>query len=117
MALLLACAAVYGLLSYTVARRTSEFGVRVALGASRGDVAALVLGGSAPIVAMGLTAGFLLAAGLGRFVRTLLFDLRPLDPASFIAAGIILLTLTTTAALLPARRAAAVDPVVALRTE
>jgi predicted permease len=117
MALVLACAAVYGLLSYTVARRTSEFGVRVALGASRGDVAALVLVGSAPVVGTGLAAGLLLAAGLGRYVRTLLFDLQPLDPASFAAAAIIVLTLTAAAALLPARRAATIDPVVALRTE
>jgi putative ABC transport system permease protein len=117
VALLLACAALYGLLSYTVTRRTSEFGVRVALGASRADVVALVLRGSLRIVAIGLAGGLLAAAGLGRFVRTLLFDLQPLDPASFMAAAAILVTVTLTAAFLPARRAASVDPVIALRTE
>jgi len=117
VALLLACAAVYGLLSYTVTRRTSEFGVRVALGASRADVAALVLRGTVNVVSVGLAGGLLAAAGLGRFVRTLLFEVQPLDPASFVAAATVLVTLTITAALLPARRAATVDPVVALRTE
>jgi len=117
VALMLACAAVYGLLSYTVTRRTSEFGVRVALGASRADVGALVLRGTVNVVAVGLAAGLLAAVGLGRFVRTLLFDVQPLDPVSFAAAGAILIALTIAAALLPARRAASVDPVVALRTE
>jgi putative ABC transport system permease protein len=116
-ALLLACAAVYGLLSYTVTRRSAEFGVRVALGASRYDLVTMVLRTAAAVLAVGLAAGLLAAASLGRFVRALLFDVQPLDPASFFAAGGILTTLTACAVFLPARRAARVDPVVALRAE
>jgi len=116
-ALFLACAAVFGLLSYTVTRRTSEFGVRFALGASRADVVALVLRGSIVLVATGLATGLLAAAWLGRFVRALLFDVQPLDPISFVAVAAIVVALTTLAALLPARRAARVDPVIALRFE
>jgi predicted permease len=117
MALLLACAAVYGLVSYTVTRRTSEFGVRFALGASRADIVVLVLRGALGVMILGLAAGLLAAAELGRFVRTLLFDLQPLDPASFAAAGAILVAVTAAAALLPARRASRVDPVIALKSE
>jgi ABC-type antimicrobial peptide transport system permease subunit len=116
-ALLLACAAVYGLLSYTVTRRSSEFGVRVALGASRADLVTMVLRPAVAVLAVGLAAGLLAAASLGRFVRALLFDVQPLDPASFFAAAGILTTLTACAVFLPARRAARVDPVVALRAE
>lgn len=116
-ALLLACAAVYGLLSYTVVRRTSEFGVRIALGASRADVVSMVLRGAFSVLAVGLVAGLLAAASLGRFVRALLFDLQPLDPASFFAAAGILITVTAGAVILPARRAARVDPSIALRAE
>jgi predicted permease len=116
-ALLLACAAVYGLLSYSVTRRTSEFGVRFALGASRADILTLVLRGSLIVMAGGLAAGLAAAASLGRFARTLLFEVQPLDPASFATAAAILVTVTGAAAILPARRAGRVDPVVALKIE
>jgi predicted permease len=116
-ALLLACAAVYGLLSYSVTRRTSEFGVRFALGATPAAIVTMVLRGSLILMAGGLAAGLAAAAALGRFSRTLLFDLQPLDPTSFAVATAILVTVTTVAALLPARRAARVDPVIALRSE
>ncbi len=116
-ALVLACAAMYGLLTYTVARRTAELGLRFALGASRGAVMWMVVRGSIGMAIAGLTAGLVAAAALGRFVRALIFDMQPLDSVSFAAAAAIVLVITATAALVPARRAARVDPVVALRSE
>ncbi len=116
-ALLLACAAVYGLLSYSVTRRTGEFGVRFALGATPAAIVTMVLRGLFLVLAGGLVAGLDAAAALGRFSRTLLFDVQPLDPASFAAAAAILVIVTGAAALLPAWRAARVDPVVALKIE
>jgi hypothetical protein len=117
LAVLLAAVGVYGILSFGVAQRTQEIGVRIALGARAGDVGAMVarhgLGGVAGGIAVGL-AGSL---ALGRVLSTLLFGIRPHDPATFAAVTVVLLGVAVAASVAPARRAARVDPVQALRVE
>jgi predicted permease len=117
LAAILVASGLYGSLSYRVSRRTAEIGVRVALGARRGQVMWLVLGESLWICAIGLAIGVPLAFGASRLLRSRLFGLTPDDPWSFglAMAGITLVTLA--AALLPARRALSVDPMRALRAE
>jgi putative ABC transport system permease protein len=116
-ALLLAMIGVYGVLAYSVARRTAEIGLRVALGADPSSVMALVVGqGMRPIV-VGIGIGILGALGLSRFIASLLFGVGPMDPLTYVVvAGIVGLT-GLTASYLPARRALRVDPVAALRQE
>lgn len=116
-ALLLAAVAVYGAVSYTVARRTREVGIRRALGARPGQVRRRVaLGGLLPVTA-GLAVGLLAALGLGPLLSAYLFEVAPEDPAAFLAAPLLLLLAATLAAWLPARRAARVDPLEALRLD
>jgi predicted permease len=116
-ALVLACAAVYGLLAHSVSRQTNEIGLRLAFGASRGGVLWTVLRESLAVASIGVASAIPIAIALGRFIRTLLFGVTPLDPPSFIGAALLLLLVAATAALAPARRAAAVDPVCALKAE
>lgn len=116
-ALGLACAAVYGLLAYTVSRQAKEIGLRLALGAQRPRVLWSVLRESLMVAVAGIALAVPVAIALGRFVRTLLFELTPLDPASLIAAGLLLLTIAGAAGLLPARKASRIDPVQALRRD
>jgi putative ABC transport system permease protein len=116
-ALLLAVVGVYGLMSYTVARRQAEIGVRMALGARSADVHRLVLGQAAPLVAAGIAAGLLGAAALTRLLAALLFRVGARDPLTLLAAAVLLTLACALACLLPARRAARVDPMVALRSE
>jgi predicted permease len=117
IALALAAIGLYGTLSYSVARRTGEIGVRVALGASRGTVLWLVMRQSLTLVVVGLAIGCAAAVYLARFVSALLFGVTPADPMTFgIAAG-VLGGVALLAAWLPARRAAAIDPMRALRYE
>jgi putative ABC transport system permease protein len=117
LAALLALVGVYGLLSFSVSRRARELGVRMALGAGRTRVVTLVLGQSAALVGIGLVAGVALAMTLTRLLRTLLFGVRPGDPATVVAmaGGIALAALL--ASLPPALRASWIDPVIALREE
>jgi len=117
LALLLAAIGVYGLLSFAVARRTNEIGTRMALGATRGDVLNLVLRQGLVLVGIGLGAGALGALAVTRWLETLLFGVRPNDPASFAAVAAVLLSTGMLASYLPARRATKVDPMVALRYE
>jgi len=114
-ALVLTAIGVYGLLSFSVARRTNEFGIRMALGASRGEVLKLVLKQGVTLTAIGLVVG--LAAALTRSLSSLVFVVRPTDPASFLAVSGLLLCVGLLASYLPARRATKVDPMVALRCE
>jgi len=116
-ALVLACAAVYGLVAHSVSRQTNEIGLRLALGASRGGVLWTVLRESLAVGSIGIAFAIPVAIALGQSIRALLFGVTPLDPASLIGAALLLLAVATTAGLIPARRAAAVDPVRALKGE
>ena len=117
LAVVIAAAGIYGVMAFLVSQRTREIGVRLALGARPGAVLAQVLRGAAVLVCLGLGAGLLAALALERFVRSFLFGARPYDPALYAAVAGVLLTVGIAAALGPARRAARVDPVVALRSE
>jgi predicted permease len=115
IALLLAAIGLYGVLSYGVAQRTGEIGIRMALGATRGDVLSLVVRQSLLVVAGGAAVGFLLALAGARFIRTFLYGLTPTDAGTLFGATAVLLGAAAIAAYIPARRAAHLDPVVALR--
>jgi predicted permease len=117
LALVVACIGLYGLLAHEVARRTHEVGVRMALGASPLEVLALVLGRGIRLVALGVVIGIGTALGLARYLQTLLYGVRPIDPLAYATVTILLLIVTSGACYLPARRATKVDPLVALRYE
>jgi ABC-type antimicrobial peptide transport system permease subunit len=117
IALLLAGLGVYGVVSYSVAQRTSEMGLRMALGASPRTVARSVLRQAMLPVAVGLAAGLVASIGAGRAIRAMLFDVTPMDPATLLSVTAVLLAVGLLACYLPARRAMRVDPLVALRTE
>jgi hypothetical protein len=117
LALLIATIGVYGVVSYRVARRRRDFGIRMAMGASRADVVRLVLRQGLRLVAVGVGLGALGALGLARFLRAVLYGISPTDPATFAAVVLVFTAVATLACYLPARRAAGVDPTVALRTE
>jgi ABC-type antimicrobial peptide transport system permease subunit len=104
-------------LSYVTAQRTQEFGVRAALGASAWDLISLVVAGGVWPVAIGLLLGMGGALAMTRWLQGLLFETRPNDPATMSAVGVVLLLAALVASWLPARRAARVDPVTALRIE
>jgi predicted permease len=116
-ALLLACIGLYGVMSYTVARRTSEIGIRMALGAQPFDVVRLVLREVFLLVVLGVGIGLTAALATMRYVSTLLFDLAPNDPLTITVATLLMVGIAVLAGYLPARRAAQVDPLVALRHE
>jgi predicted permease len=117
LALLLAAIGLYGVLSYAVSLRTREIGVRVALGAQRRDVAALVVGRGLGLAAAGAGLGLAVAVGLTRFLAFLLYGVSATDPATFVSVPLLLLGVGALAAWEPARRALRVDPAVALRDE
>jgi predicted permease len=114
---LLAAVGLYGVIAYSVTRRTPEIGVRIALGATRREVFRLVFQEVAMITAIGVTAGLLLAAALARLVQSQLFGVQPYDPLTVTGALVVLMLIIAAAAFFPARRAAGVDPVTALRSE
>jgi ABC-type antimicrobial peptide transport system permease subunit len=117
LALLLACVGLYGLLAYTVARRTSEIGMRLALGAQRAQVLQLVLRDAARMLVFGTLLGILAAWGTIRVVSSMLFGVTATDPATIAAALTVLMATGLVAAYLPARHATRVDPMVAFRCE
>jgi putative ABC transport system permease protein len=117
LAVVLAAIGIFGVLSYAMAQRTRELGIRLALGAQRGDVLRLVAKETAPMVAGGVIVGLMAALGLTRFVRTMLYEIRPNDPATFAAVAVTLALVAVVAAFVPARRASRVDPVIAIRSE
>ena len=117
LALVLTSIGVYGLLSYRVAERTREFGVCLALGAARHRVVGSVLGETAAVLVVGLAVGLVGASALTRALNAYLYGVHPLDPLALGAAVGVLITVAVVASVLPARRAARIDPVVALRTE
>jgi ABC-type antimicrobial peptide transport system permease subunit len=114
-ALLLACVGLYGVMSYDVARRTREIGIRMALGAQRRDVVGLVLRETMLLVFIGVIIGLGAALGATRLVASLLYGVTPNDPLTIALASMLLLTVAALAGYLPARRASRVDPMVALR--
>ena len=117
LGLVLAAAGVYGVMSYQVAQRMREFGIRIALGAKDADVAKLVLRGGIGLAIGGAIAGAALAAGVTRLLTGMLFGLSPLDPVTFGAVGATLAAVAVVASWVPARRALRVDPTVSLRSE
>jgi len=117
IALVLSAVGIYGVMSYTVAQRTREIGVRMALGAARTSVLGLVMRQGVALALVGVAAGVLASLALNRLIASQLYDVRATDPASFIVVVALLTGVATLACLLPALRATRVDPVVALRQE
>ena len=116
-ALLLAVIGIYGVMSYTAARRTQEIGVRIALGATRADVLRLVASRGMGLVAAGLLLGVAGSLALSRLIAALLYGVTPHDVLSFAGAAVMLAAVALIACLIPALRASRIDPAVALRNE
>jgi predicted permease len=117
VALLLASIGVYGLLSYSVAQRTQEIGVRVALGAGRGRILRLVIGQGVKLALLGIAIGLVASFAATQYVRTVLYNVTPGDPVILGGVSLFLLLVAALASFLPAQRATAVDPITALRAE
>lgn len=117
VSLLLGTVGIYGVIAYVVSQRSAEIGVRMALGARAREVSTMVLRQGLVVVGIGVVLGLAAAVGLTRAMTSLLFEVSPLDPVTFAAVPLLLILAATLACLLPARRAAAVDPAVSLRSE
>lgn len=117
LATLLACIGVYGIMAFATTGRTHEIGIRMALGAGRGQIMSMVLRETFVLLAVGIAAGALVALGTLRLVATLLYGLKPTDPLTVAVAALLMLAAAAVAGYVPARRAATVDPMVALRYE
>jgi predicted permease len=117
IALVLASIGVYGVLSYSVSQRVQEIGVRVALGAARGDVLRLIVGHGVRLAAWGILGGIVGAAAITWVIQSILYNVTPTDPLSFGGVALFLALVAVMASYVPARRALAVDPIVALRND
>jgi putative ABC transport system permease protein len=117
LALALACVGIYGVMAYLVAERTHEIGIRMALGADRKNVLGLIVGHGLKVTLAGVAAGLLLAAGLSRFLSTVLYGVGTTDAPTFAGVAVLLVALAAAASILPAWRATRVDPVRSLRTQ
>jgi len=117
IALAMAVVGLYGVLSYVVARRTHEIGIRLAMGAPRGQVLTMVLRHGLTLASAGIALGLVVSFAVARLMSGLLYDVQPTDPLTFVAAPLTLLTVAALASLLPALRAVRVSPTRALRME
>jgi ABC-type antimicrobial peptide transport system permease subunit len=117
LAILLAAVGLYGVIAYVVAQRTNEVGIRMALGASRSEIVKMFLGETALLLGIGCLAGGAMSLAAGRAAGALLYGLKPYDPVTFALAAALLGAVAISASFVPARRAARVDPMVALRYE
>jgi putative ABC transport system permease protein len=117
LALVLAAVGIYGVISYSVAQREREVGIRMALGAQTGDVLGLIVRQGMRPALFGLLAGIFAAAAMTRFMRSLLFQVSAIDPLVFAAVALVLALVAAIACVIPARRATRLDPVIALRSE
>ena len=117
LGLLLAVVGIYGVISYSVMQRTREMGIRMALGAQPRNMIRLVVGQGARLTLIGVVFGITGSFALTRFLRSLLFEVKPTDPLTIIGVSILFLLVALFASYIPARRAAKIDPIVALRYE
>jgi putative ABC transport system permease protein len=117
LALILSAIGIYGVLSFLVSRRTREIGIRLAMGAERAQVLRMVTGGGVSVALVGVAAGLVMAFGITRLLRGVLYGVTPLDPLTFVLVALGLTATAALASLVPAWHAARVDPVVALKSE
>jgi putative ABC transport system permease protein len=117
VAVMLAAIGIYGVVSYSVSRRTREIGIRLALGATRHEVGRLMIREGLMMASVGIVVGVAAALALSRFLRSVLYEVRPADPLTYVVVSATLLAIAVLSTLLPARRASAVDPITALRME
>jgi predicted permease len=117
MALSMGSVGLYGVISYSVTQRTTEFALRLALGAPHGEILRLVANGALRLLLIGGALGMALALGVARLLGSMIFGVSPYDPVTFATVGLVLLAVVLTASYLPARKATKVDPMVALRYE
>jgi predicted permease len=117
LAVILACVGIYGTMAYSVARRTSEIGIRIAMGAQSRQVLTMILRETGLLAVIGVVAGLIAAAGLTRYVESMLYGLKPTDPLTLCGAVVVLLVVALMAGWWPARKASRLDPMVALRHE
>ncbi len=117
LALTLTAIGIYGVISYTVVQQTREMGIRLALGAERGTIIAMILRSGLLLATMGIVPGLVAAFLLTQLIAALLYGVSPSDPSTFLSVSVVLVAVATLASYIPARRAAKVDPMVALRYE
>jgi putative ABC transport system permease protein len=117
LALVLACVGLYGVIAYSVTQRTQEIGIRMALGAQAGDVLRMILNQSLKLTLIGIVLGTFASVALTRFIASLLFNVKPTDPVTLVSVSLVLASVAIVASYIPARRAARVNPIVALRYE
>jgi putative ABC transport system permease protein len=117
LALLLAIVGIYGVMSYSVSRRTHEIGIRMANGAQQSDILKLVLGQALKLAFTGVFIGIVVSLASTRLIKGYLYEVKPTDPLTFLMVGLILIAVAIGASYIPARRAMNVDPTVALRYE